>query len=83
MVDRGTPYAHRTISSVELRITVTVEPTARHTGQPLTRAQVEHVVALRERIEQAVQAVLETPRYGRSERHREGPGRRRHSSPAM
>lgn len=48
-------------SVVELRITVTVEPTERHVGQPLTRAEVDRVVALRERIEEAVAEVLEGP----------------------
>jgi len=53
-------------SLVELRITVTVEPTERHPGQPLTRAQIEHVVALRAQIDAAVQAVLDgqTPDNG-------------------
>ena len=46
------------MGAVEIRVTVSVEPTALHEGQPLTRAQVDHVVALRERIEQAVTHVL-------------------------
>lgn len=48
-----------TVAPVEIRITVTVEPTVRHAAQPLTRAQVDHVAALREQIEAAVEAVLE------------------------
>lgn len=56
------PGVARTISRVEIRITVSIEPSARHARQPLTRAQVEHVVALRARIEAAVQEALEAQR---------------------
>lgn len=43
---------------MELRVTITLEPTERHQDQPLTRAQVDRVAALREQVEAAVAGVL-------------------------
>lgn len=43
---------------MELIVTVDVAPSDRHRDQPLTRAQVERVVAVRERLEALVAEAL-------------------------